>query len=77
MIQVYDFVSYQQPDVIQVFRERFKTRKPRASAKVNIRTWINDGPIEWWRSVMEERPLPGRAGTLPGGNNKKSIKRSI
>jgi len=66
MIQVYDFVLYRQPGIIQVFRERFRTRKPRASAKVNIKTWVNDGPFEWWKEIMQEKPKRGRAGALPG-----------
>jgi len=67
MILIYDLVLYRQPAVIKRLRQLFGIRKPRAlKAKVRVRVWMEDGPFEWWRSVMEERPKSGRAGLLPG-----------
>lgn len=68
MIRIYDLLSYKQPHILQLLKQLVGFRKPRElkAEKVHIRTWGNDGPFEWWRSVMEEKPRPGKAGLLPG-----------
>ena len=68
MIKIYDYLAFRQPEIAVLIKRLFQIRKPRAlkAEKVRIRLWVNEEPVEWWREIMQEPPLPGRAGLLPG-----------
>ena len=62
MIMIYDYIEATAPAMLKRLKRRFGIRKPRvlAKEKVRIRLWVDDGPFEFWRELMEEPPRPGR-----------------
>ncbi|SMB97984.1 hypothetical protein SAMN00808754_2058 [Thermanaeromonas toyohensis ToBE] len=54
IITVAEYVEWKQPEVAARLRQWIERAKILAL------------PFRQWKTIMEERPLPGRAGLLPG-----------
>lgn len=54
IITIAEYVEWRQPEVAAVFGYWIRRAK------------VLTLPFAAWRLIMEERPLPGRAGMLPG-----------
>ena len=51
MITVGEYIAWRQPDVAAILQGWRK---------------VEQHSFQWWARLMTERPLPGRAGLLPG-----------
>ena len=51
MITIGEYIAWRQPDVAAIL-ERWRK--------------VEQHSLRWWARLMTERPLPGRAGLLPG-----------
>ena len=59
MILVYDYLLATDPATLRELRRRYKVRKPgtvRAN-RLPVRIWVDDGPWEFWKQLMEEPPV--------------------
>ncbi|MBE3586552.1 MAG: hypothetical protein IMW94_10470 [Thermoanaerobacter sp.] len=61
MITVIEYVTWKQPEVAVTLLIKLGT--------MILRDIKEQHPFRWWARLMEERPLPGRAGLLPGEVN--------
>ena len=51
MITVGEYIAWRQPDLAAILQGWRK---------------VEQHSLQWWARLMAERPLPGRAGLLPG-----------
>ncbi len=68
MIRIYDFLLFKQPGIIKRIKDLFSIRKPRLikAERIPVRLFISEGPFDFYRAVMQEKPRPGLAGLLAG-----------
>lgn len=59
MITVYDYIEITAPATLRQIKRRFRIRKPRTlkRERVKIRLWVDDGPFDFWKALMEEPPV--------------------
>jgi hypothetical protein len=62
MITIYDYIKATAPATLRELRKRYRIRKPRMvrADRLPVRIWVDDGPWEFWKQLMEEVPRPGR-----------------
>lgn len=62
LIRIYEYIEAKQPYVLYLLCKQYHIRKPAPLVAV----WVDGVPFASWQAIMAERPLPGRAGLLPG-----------